>query len=75
MLIKTLFNLSVTKIEMLSIFIKKMNKYVDVIILEEEKFSKEIQTLSNLPIIGHLEGICHTFVDKDANLKISKKLF
>ena len=55
--------------------LKRMNKYVDVIIPRGGKnLVKKVQTLSNLPIIGHLEGICHTFVDKDANLKISKKI-
>ena len=24
-----------------------------------------------MPIIGHLEGLCHTYVDKDAELKIA----
>ena len=53
----------------------KMSKYVDVIIPRGGKqLVKKVQTLSNLPIIGHLEGICHTFVDKDANLKIAKKI-
>jgi len=53
----------------------KMNKYIDVIIPRGgKKLVKKVQTLSNLPIIGHLEGICHTFVDKDANLKIAQKI-
>ena len=53
----------------------KMSKYVDVIIPRGgKKLVKKVQTLSNLPIIGHLEGVCHTFVDKDANLKIAKKI-
>ena len=53
----------------------KMSKYIDVIIPRGGKqLVKKVQTLSNLPIIGHLEGICHTFVDKDANLKIAKKI-
>ena len=53
----------------------KMSKYVDVIIPRGGKqLVKKVQTLSNLPIIGHLEGVCHTFVDKDANLKIAKKI-
>jgi len=53
----------------------KMSKYVDVVIPRGGKqLVKKVQTLSNLPIIGHLEGVCHTFVDKDANLKIAKKI-
>ncbi len=53
----------------------KMNKYIDVIIPRGGKqLVKKVQSLSNLPIIGHLEGICHTFIDKDANLKVAKKI-
>ena len=53
----------------------KMSKYIDVIIPRGGKqLVKKVQTFSNLPIIGHLEGICHTFVDKDANLKIARKI-
>ena len=53
----------------------KMSKYIDVIIPRGGKqLVKKVQTLSSLPIIGHLEGVCHTFVDKDANLKIAKKI-
>ena len=51
-----------------------MSKYIDVIIPRGgKKLVKKVQNLSNVPIIGHLEGICHTFIDKDANLKIAKK--
>ena len=53
----------------------KMFKYIDVIIPRGgKKLVKKVQTLSKLPVIGHLEGICHTFVDKDANLKIAQKI-
>ena len=53
----------------------KMSEYIDVIIPRGGKqLVKKVQTFSNLPIIGHLEGICHTFVDKDANLKIARKI-
>ena len=52
-----------------------MSKYIDVIIPRGgKKLVKKVQSLSNLPIIGHLEGICHTFVDKDANLKIAQRI-
>ena len=53
----------------------KMSEYIDVIIPRGGKqLVKKVQTFSNLPIIGHLEGICHTYVDKDANLKIARKI-
>ena len=52
-----------------------MNKYIDVIIPRGGKnLVQKIQNLSNLPTIGHLEGICHTYVDKDANLKVAQKI-
>ena len=55
--------------------LNKMNKYIDVIIPRGGKdLVKKVQTLSNLPIIGHLEGVCHTYVDKDANSKIAEKI-
>ena len=53
----------------------KMSKYIDVVIPRGGKqLVKKVKTLSNIPIIGHLEGICHTFVDKDANLKDAQKI-
>ena len=53
----------------------KMSKYIDVVIPRGGKqLVKKVKTLSNVPIIGHLEGICHTFVDKDANLKDAQKI-
>jgi glutamate-5-semialdehyde dehydrogenase len=32
---------------------------------------KRVQEFSTVPIIGHLEGLCHTFIDKDAELKMA----
>ena len=52
-----------------------MNKFIDVIIPRGGKnLVKKVQNLSNVPTIGHLEGICHSYVDKDADLKIAKKI-
>ena len=53
----------------------KMNKFIDVIIPRGGKsLVKKVQNLSSLPIIGHLEGICHSYVDKDANHKIARRV-
>ena len=41
--------------------LSKMDKYVDVVIPRGGKnLVKKVQKLSNLPVIGHLEGVCHT---------------
>ena len=55
--------------------LSKMKNYIDVIIPRGGKnLIKRVQNLSGVPIIGHLEGICHTFIDKDANLDMAKKV-
>ncbi len=57
------------------IMLSDMKKYIDVIIPRGGKnLVKRVQELSKVPIIGHLEGLCHTYVDKDANLKMAKKV-
>ena len=57
------------------IMLSDMKKYIDVIIPRGGKnLVKRVQELSKVPIIGHLEGLCHTYVDKDANLKMAKKI-
>ena len=53
----------------------KMSKYIDVIIPRGGKnLVKKVQNISSVPVIGHLEGMCHTYIDKDANLKMAKKI-
>ncbi|MDA9687497.1 glutamate-5-semialdehyde dehydrogenase [Candidatus Pelagibacter sp.] len=55
--------------------LSKMENYIDVIIPRGGKdLVKRVQNFSNVPIIGHLEGICHTFVDKDAELKMATNI-
>ncbi len=55
--------------------LSRMSKYIDVIIPRGGKgLVKKVQDLSSVPVIGHLEGICHTYIDKDANLKMAKKI-
>ena len=52
-----------------------MNKFIDVIIPRGGKnLVKKVQNLSTVPTISHLEGICHSYVDKDANPQIAKKI-
>ncbi len=61
--------------KIVDIMLSKMNKYIDVIVPRGGKgLVSKVQKLSNVHVIGHLEGLCHIFVDKDADLKMAKKI-
>ena len=53
----------------------KMTEYIDVIIPRGGKsLVKKVRDLSKIPVIGHLEGMCHTYIDKNADLSMTKKI-
>ena len=55
--------------------LSKMSAYIDVIVPRGGKgLVAKVQKFSNVHVIGHLEGLCHIFVDKTANLNIAKKI-
>ena len=55
--------------------LSKMSKYIDVIVPRGGKgLVAKVQKFSNVHVIGHLEGLCHIFVDKSANLNMAKKI-
>ena len=55
--------------------LSKMKDYIDVIIPRGGKsLVKRVQEFSTVPTIGHLEGLCHTYVDKDADLKMTTNI-
>ena len=57
------------------LLLTQMNEFIDVLIPRGGKgLVKKVQDLSNIPIIGHLEGVCHSYVDKDANFNIAKRV-
>ena len=61
--------------KMVDFMLSKMKNYIDVIIPRGGKnLVKKVQKFSNVPIIGHLEGLCHTFIDKDAELKMATSI-
>ena len=61
--------------KLVDFMLSKMNEYIDVIIPRGGKnLVKKVQDLSSIPVIGHLEGICHTYIDKDADIKMAKKV-
>jgi len=60
---------------LVDIMLSKMKKYIDVIIPRGGKnLVKKVLDLSKVPIIGHLEGLCHTYIDKDAELEMAKEV-
>ncbi len=52
-----------------------MKGFIDLIIPRGGKsLVKKVDELSSVPYIGHLEGICHTFIDKKAKLQMAIKV-
>ena len=67
--------ISIKNRRVVDFLLTNMNKLIDVIIPRGGKnLVKKVQDLSKIPFIGHLEGICHSYVDKDANFQIAKKI-
>ncbi len=55
--------------------LSKMSKYIDVIVPRGGRgLVTKVQKFSNVHVIGHLEGICHIYLDKTANINMAKKL-
>ncbi|WP_440936009.1 glutamate-5-semialdehyde dehydrogenase [Candidatus Pelagibacter sp.] len=67
--------LTLKKRSVVDFLLQKMSKFIDVIIPRGGKgLVKKVQDLSSVPTIGHLEGVCHSYVDKNANPKIANKI-
>ena len=61
--------------KLVDLILSKMEKYIDIIIPRGGKnLVKKVQSMSSVPFIGHLEGICHTYIDKDVDLKLATKI-
>tara|TARA_B100000131_G_scaffold162603_1_gene157278 strand:- start:3260 stop:4510 length:1251 start_codon:yes stop_codon:yes gene_type:complete len=55
--------------------LSNMTQYIDVIIPRGGKnLVNKVQKLSKISTIGHLEGICHTYIDKNADLRMATKI-
>ncbi len=67
--------LTLKKRSVVDFLLQKMSEFIDVIIPRGGKgLVKKVQDLSSVPTIGHLEGVCHSYVDKNANPKIANKI-
>tara|TARA_Y100000992_G_scaffold54645_1_gene32884 strand:+ start:201 stop:1451 length:1251 start_codon:yes stop_codon:yes gene_type:complete len=67
--------IDIKKRNVVDFMLTKMSKFIDVIIPRGGKsLVKKVQISSSVPMIGHLEGICHSYVDKDASPKIASNV-
>ena len=55
--------------------LSKMSTYIDVIVPRGGKgLVAKVQKFSNVHVIGHLEGLCHIYLDRSANINMAQKL-
>jgi glutamate-5-semialdehyde dehydrogenase len=53
----------------------KLDEYIDLIIPRgSNEFVKYIMDNSNIPVLGHADGICHAYIDKDADLDMAVRI-
>ncbi len=53
----------------------KLDKYIDLIIPRgSNAFVQYIMNNSNIAVMGHADGICHTYIDKDADVEMAVRV-
>lgn len=53
----------------------KMDEYIDLIIPRgSNEFVRYIMDNSRIPVMGHADGICHCYVDEDAEIDMAVKI-
>ena len=61
--------------EAVGILLREMGEYLDVIVPRGGKgLIARVQKDARVPVMGHLEGICHTYVHESADLDKSRKV-
>ena len=52
-----------------------MGEYIDVVVPRGGKsLVARVQQEARVPVIGHLEGVCHVYVDRDADLAMARAI-
>ena len=53
----------------------KLNEYIDLLVPRgSEQFVKYIQDNTSIMVLGHSEGVCHVYVDRDADLNMAEDI-
>jgi glutamate-5-semialdehyde dehydrogenase len=53
----------------------KLDKYIDLIIPRgSNEFVQYIMNNSNIPVLGHADGICHVYIDTDADIDMAVRI-
>ncbi|HOL89112.1 MAG TPA: glutamate-5-semialdehyde dehydrogenase [Anaerohalosphaeraceae bacterium] len=53
----------------------KLDDSIDLIIPRgSNEFVRHIMNNTNIPVLGHADGICHVYVDKDADLEMAVRI-
>jgi glutamate-5-semialdehyde dehydrogenase len=61
--------------EAVGILLREMGDYVDVIVPRGGKgLIARVQQDARVPVMGHLEGICHTYVHASADVEMARKI-
>ncbi len=61
--------------EAVGILLREMGEYLDVIVPRGGKgLIARVQQDARVPVMGHLEGICHTYVHESADLEKARKV-
>jgi glutamate-5-semialdehyde dehydrogenase len=70
-----LINLVQTKERKAIDILLKLNEYIDVVIPRGgEGLIKKVVELSRIPVIKHYKGICHVYVDEEADLNMAENI-
>lgn len=52
-----------------------LDRYIDLIIPRgSNEFVRQIQASTHIPVLGHSAGICHLYVDADANMEMAVRI-
>ena len=64
-----------TNHKIVDFILSKMGNYIDVIIPRGgKKLVAKVKKISKINVIGHLEGLCHIYLDKNSNVEMAKKV-